>query len=107
MSAEPHPKQKERCARCDEREARLAAALEDRDAALAQLAAERERLNALRLAFRASAAGGDSDQPVADEPLRYRLADAANTLLKRSLGPVHRGAKKAIGKKLKRKREDK
>ncbi|MFZ5444655.1 MAG: hypothetical protein ACOZQL_31970 [Myxococcota bacterium] len=87
--------------RLQDLEVRLAEALRERDIALAQLASERARHNALRLYLE-----WGQEQPLPDyppgtgpgePPLRYQWADRVNSIVKASFGPLHarlRGARK-------------
>jgi hypothetical protein len=80
---------------------RLQEALAARDAALLELAQEKERTNALRLWARAA---GEVD-PVRypgevgpdGAPLRYVVADRLNDGFKRLLGPLHERGKALLG----------
>lgn len=82
--------------------ARLQEALAARDAALLELAQEKERTNALRLWVRAA---GEVD-PVRypsevgpdGAPLRYVVADRVNDGVKRLLGPLHGRGKALLGR---------
>jgi hypothetical protein len=88
------------CARCPGLEEQLHRMREERDQALMDLAREREKANALRLALPPvnlpplSGFGPDIDPN--DPPFRYVLADRANKGLKTILGPLH-SALKAVG----------
>jgi len=98
------------CARCPELEEQLRQMRDERDQALMELAREREKTNALRLALPPvslpplSSYGPDIDPD--DPPFRYVLADRANKGLKAALGPLHGALKKvsqaALGPRKKR-----
>ncbi len=87
------------CERCQGLESRIRdLELERRDLLLA-LARERERANALFLAYptstQAPSAQPAAAAPVTRPPLRHRLVDALNDSLKRQFPDVHRAAKDA------------
>ena len=86
------------CPDCAALRAQLLRARQSCDDALLQLAREREKVNALRLAMPQVAASAPPAYPVSAEPgappLRYVLVDSANSALKRYLGPVQSGVKK-------------
>ena len=73
-------------------EARLEAALAQRDAALLELAEAREQVNALRLA---AARKGEADPPLYPQgtalgppPLRYTLVDSVHGIVKSAWGRI-------------------
>jgi hypothetical protein len=86
------------CADCAALRAQLLKARAACDDALLQLAREREKVNALRLAMPRVAESAPPAYPVSTgpgaPPLRYVLVDSANTALKRYFGPVQDGVKK-------------
>lgn len=92
--------------RIEQLERLLAAARSDRDAALLDLARERELVNALRVSRSSRTEAEVPRYPTAaglgPVPLRYDLADATNERLKRGLGRFHhllkRAAEAALGR---------
>jgi hypothetical protein len=87
------------CPECAGLRAELVEAKRKRDAALLELAREREAFNALRLSFPPmNAAPPPPFQPAvvppAPPPLRYVLVDRANEQIKRYLGPMHSASKR-------------
>jgi hypothetical protein len=86
------------CERCKGLEARIRALELERSDLLLALARERERANALFLAY-PSPPQAPSAQPAAPlvgkPPLRHRLVDALNDSLKRQFPGVHRAARDA------------
>ncbi|MER2562820.1 MAG: hypothetical protein ABTQ32_18985 [Myxococcaceae bacterium] len=78
----------------------LADARSERDAALLELARERELTNALRLQLRADQPTNVPRYPagtgLGPAPLRYQLVDKVNESAKRALGPMHGAAKKLL-----------
>ncbi|HEX8699178.1 MAG TPA: hypothetical protein VF815_10105 [Myxococcaceae bacterium] len=84
------------CERCKGLEARIRDLELERSDLLLALARERERANALFLAYPASpqAPSAAPAAPVVGKPpLRHRLVDAVNNSLKRQFPDVHRAAK--------------
>lgn len=91
----------EGCERCEELGEQVRELREARDLALLDLAREREKTNALRMALPPvhlpAATGYPPDVDPNDPPLRYVIADRANKGLKTVLGPLHT-ALKAVSK---------
>ncbi len=89
------------CERCEQLKEQVRQLREARDQALLDLAREREKTNALRLALppvhQPSSSGYPTDVDPADVPLRYVIADRANKSLKSVLGPLH-AALKVVGR---------
>ena len=85
------------CERCQGLEARIRDLELERGDLLLALARERERANALFLAYPPTfqAATAQPAAPVTRPPLRHRLVDALNNSLKRQFPDVHRAAKDA------------
>jgi hypothetical protein len=85
------------CERCKGLEARLRDLELERSDLLLALARERERANALFLAYPPTfqTASAPPPAPVTKPPLRHRLVDALNNSLKRQFPDVHRAAKDA------------
>lgn len=85
------------CARCKELEAQLTLLQLERQNLLEQVALERQRADALYVAFppqsrdeAAQAAAQATEKLRADSPLRYQVADAVNDAMKRVLPGAHR-----------------
>lgn len=81
-------------------QARLDAALNERDAALLEVATLKEQLNAIRLAAQRQ---GEVDPPnypagtaLGAPPTRYVVADAVSGAVKKALGPLHGPVKSFI-----------
>jgi hypothetical protein len=87
------------CPDCEALRAQLAAARAGRDEALLAVAREREKVNALRQALphviEAPAPNYPGSVAPGEPPLRYVMADAANTAIKRYLGPLQEGGRQA------------
>ncbi len=84
------------CERCKGLEARIRDLELERGDLLLALARERERANALFLAYPAPAqapSAAPAAPVVGKPPLRHRLVDAVNNSLKRQFPDVHRAAK--------------
>lgn len=91
------------CHHCRDREARLERALEERDAALLELARARELLNRQRLAEQWASEEEIPPYPLDagaawPVPVRYRVVDAVNRWSKHSLPGVQRLARTLLGK---------
>ena len=88
------------CERCGAMEARIQDLEQERSDLLLALARERERANALFLAYppatlAPSGAPAHAAGPTGPLPLRYRLVDKLNDTVKRGLPVVHIAAKPA------------
>jgi hypothetical protein len=85
--------EKKVCPRCAEAKARMESALHERDEALLELARAREEINRLKLAEKWGREEEIPPYPLEagtawPVPLRYRVADAANSWLKGRAAPV-------------------
>ncbi len=97
----------ETCSRCDELEARLRDALEERDALLLELARLGETRNAEALRERWAHEAPIPNYPLQagtawPVPLRYRVVDAAHSVVKRTLPGTGERVRKLLGRVLER-----
>jgi hypothetical protein len=88
------------CSSCAQMQGRVRELLSEREALVKALAREKERANALFLAYPPQVAPQSSQPPMApprgEIPMRYRVVDSLNENFKRRLPALHQFTRRAI-----------